>query len=267
MTSIELTPIELHNNIWLKRDDLYTLRDANGGKLRQVQEIIKHNLVAIKEKHNNIVVGSFSINSFYSPILATVCKENDIICEIVTYNTKKYNRSIMAAKNEGAVMIYANAGYPSVINYVAKQECLVCGGLYFNDYLYSDASLNALMEQVQNIPADLDYLVIPVGGAVNCVGILRGIEKCNLKIKKIYGISVGYDILDFMKLNAPPAIPIEIIKYNLPYNKKVRDYYIGVDDSEELDASYEGKAYDWIIKNLNVIDNKVLLWIVGRSLR
>ena len=49
-----------------------------------------------------------------------------------------------------------------------------------------------------------------------------------------------------------------IIKSEHPYGKKV------VALNGLLDPIYEAKAYEWIIKNINLANNKVLLWIVGR---
>ena len=40
----ELTPIENYKGILLKRDDYFTLKNVNGGKLRQAINLIYNNL-------------------------------------------------------------------------------------------------------------------------------------------------------------------------------------------------------------------------------
>ena len=286
----EMTPVTRYlidgkkdKEIFLKRDDKFVLGKVNGGKLRQAIYLINKNYQKIIDNHKSSVVCSSSIKSPQSAIISTVCKAFDLHCNIVTYETKKENRNLSVAQIEGANIFGTKSGYTSVIESFAKKN-------FPNDFMTnmgfaSDDIINANINQVENIPNELDYLVVPVGSAMNFISILKGVKKYNKKIGKIIGVYVGKEpFKSIAKYYGDLDKNVEIIKYPKPYgteiNVKCNDYKLNdkIIKGEDyfFDPIYEAKAFDWIRENLmsrnntysskrlNSCSPSVLLWIVGK---
>jgi len=257
--------------IFLKRDDKFILGNVNGGKLRQAIFLINKNYEKIITNHKSSVVCSSSIKSPQSAILATVCKAFDLQCNIVTYKTLKENRNLSVAQIEGANIFGTKSGYTSVIESFAKKN-------FPNDFMTnmgfaSNEIIEANINQVENIPNELDYLVVPVGSAMNFTSILKGIKKYDKKIGKIIGVYVGKEpFKSIAKYYGELDKNVEIVKYDKPYGHEinVKDNITGEDYF--FDPVYEAKAFDWIRKNIFADNSKhlntcmlnVLLWIVGK---
>jgi 1-aminocyclopropane-1-carboxylate deaminase/D-cysteine desulfhydrase-like pyridoxal-dependent ACC family enzyme len=261
MESNELTPIEEYKDILLKRDDKFVLDNINGGKLRQAIYLIKSNLEVIKTKHNSSVVCSVSLKNPQSAIISSVCKAYGLTCNIISYKTIQPNRNLSMAQENKANIYGFKVGHTNVLEAYAKK--------YFpNDYFINMGFLNdnifdANSEQVKNLPDELDYLVIPVGSAINFISILQGLvkyKKLLLRPKNIIGIYVGkkpFKLLSKFNFNLF-GIKYKMIQSHYKYSEEVNI------DNYFLDPIYEAKAYDWLIKNLDVKNNKVLLWVIGK---
>jgi 1-aminocyclopropane-1-carboxylate deaminase/D-cysteine desulfhydrase-like pyridoxal-dependent ACC family enzyme len=248
-----LTPIECHRDILLKRDDKFTLGEVCGGKLRQAIYLIEQNLENIQKNFNNTVVCSCSIKSPQSAIISEVCKKYNIKCKIVTFRTKEPNINLTIAQNNGAEIYGTNVGWTSVIDAKAKK----LEGYFIKMGFSEDEVIKANIHQAKNIPEDLDYLVVPVGSAMNFISILKGIKLYNKKPKEIIGVYVGKDPRPMLSKqdNLPPYT---LIKSPFSYGTEVNidDFY--------FDPIYEAKAYKWILENLETKRNKILLWVVGK---
>jgi 1-aminocyclopropane-1-carboxylate deaminase/D-cysteine desulfhydrase-like pyridoxal-dependent ACC family enzyme len=250
--------IEQYKDILLKRDDKFTLGSVNGGKLRQCLYLIEHNLEDIKTKHNNAVVCSVSLKSPQSAIVSEVCKKYGLTCNILTYKTRVPNRNLSIAQSNGANIYGFRSGYSNVLEAYAKKY--FPNDFYINMGFASDDVINANTEEVANLPTDLDYLVIPVGSAMNFISILKGLVKFNINPKNIVGVYVGRKpfttlekySFDFINLN------YKIVTSPYKYSREIdiENYF--------FDPIYEAKAYDWLIKNIDVKKNKVLLWVIGK---
>ena len=74
----DLTPIEKHNNLLFKRDDLfipYEENGVNGGKLRQAIKLLQN----IEDKH---IYTYSSLSAPSAPSIAAACKNLGLICTI-----------------------------------------------------------------------------------------------------------------------------------------------------------------------------------------
>ena len=74
----ELTPVEEHQGIFFKRDDLcapYGENFITGGKIRQCRDLIKTNLDYIVNECGSTIATAASIQSPQSPIVAKVAQE------------------------------------------------------------------------------------------------------------------------------------------------------------------------------------------------
>lgn len=259
--SMIITPITSYNGILLKRDDNFVIGDVNGGKLRQCIYLLINNYDAIVKRHNRKVVCSCSINSPQSAITATVCKQLGFDCNIVTYKTSIDNRNLTIAQSEGANIYGTTSGYTSVIDSYAKNHFK--DAFFINMGFSSDGVLNANYIQAVNIPYNLDYLVVPVGSAMNFLSIIKGLHYYGNKPKRIIGVYVGKDpkptINKYFEDDWEEYKPlIKLIKYPASYGTHLNI------NNNLFDPVYEAKAYDWIVKNLDAFNNKILLWIVGK---
>lgn len=252
----ELSPIEEYSGVLLKRDDKYIYGFVNGGKLRQAEHLILNNLNTIRTKHNNTIVTNVSIKSPQSAIISSVCKKHNISCIILTYKTDKPNINLSIAQKEQAQIYGFKSGYSSVL----KSYCLKLFPIafYINMGFEDGRVIESIEEQVQNLPQDLDVLVVPVGSAMNFIGILNGLERYNLMPKSIYGVWVGKNPTKTIEKYYKGRLKFSLIKYPKPYGTEINI------DNYFFDMIYEAKAYDWLIKNIDISKNKCLLWVVGR---
>ena len=109
----------------------------------------------------------------------------------------------------------------------------------------------------------MDNLVIPTGSGITAGGVLRGIKKYGKRIKNIYVVHIsGEDRRKKIKgiEGDVPYIYVEDTTY--PYSKEVKSQVPG---GFALDWIYEAKAYDWMLHNIDIRQEKTLFWCVGNA--
>jgi hypothetical protein len=123
--------------------------------------------------------------------------------------------------------------------------------------------VDCIADQVKNLPDDLYNLVIPTGSGITAGSILRGIEKYGKKIKKIYVVHVSGQDRNKKITEIAGLVPYIYIKgTGFPFHRKLDRM---VTDEFILDKIYEAKAYDWMLHNLDVRNEKTLFWVVGNA--
>jgi hypothetical protein len=146
---------------------------------------------------------------------------------------------------------------------------LKCFNVKFGINLSSnpESMIKSIGNQVQNIPDDLDMLVIPCGSCITACGIMWGLLHYNKKPKKIYLIQIAGHFRHKEINGASKALGIDFPEYEYipdktyPYNKQVRLPFGG----GCMDPIYEGKAWDYMRKHLDYKGKRVLFWIIGDS--
>ena len=268
-----LTPVEDHYDIWYKRDDLYSpYGDVNGGKVRQTRLLFS--------KYGGQggwpgVVAAVSVHSPTGPVISRVAKEFNTPCIIAVGGTTPENLDklpmMKLTKHFGAeVRIVAGHGMKNAITARVNEICKETGyhNIDFSHHIYNDADLmfNTNGDQVENIPDELDVLVMSLGVGIQFACVLK---EYNKKVKRIIGVQVGPDRRKLIDgyLNQNPLteprfdLEYELVQYKSAYSKpeiqKVSDFY--------LDDIYEAKAHRWMLENINM-DQKILFWCVGRRL-
>ena len=268
-----ITPVEDHYDIWYKRDDLYCpYGDVNGGKVRQTQKLF--------EKYSNMpgVIASVSVHSPTGPVISSVAREFGIPCIIAVGGTKPENLDklpmMRLSKHFGAeVRIVAGHGMKNAITARVNEICKETGyhNIDFSHHIYNDADLmfNTNGDQVENIPDELDVLVMSLGVGIQFACVLKGLKEYNKKVKRIIGVQVGPDRRKLIDgyLNQNPLteprfdLEYELVQYKSAYSKpeiqQVGDFY--------LDDIYEAKAHKWMLNNID-LNQKILFWCVGRRL-
>jgi 1-aminocyclopropane-1-carboxylate deaminase/D-cysteine desulfhydrase-like pyridoxal-dependent ACC family enzyme len=139
----------------------------------------------------------------------------------------------------------------------------------FSDSVEGDqgAILDPISAQVVNLPDDLDNLVVPVGTGIHLLAIMRGLEQHGKTVKRIIGCHVGPDrrkkidgYLSPLEWQNPTY---DMVALNLKtaYAKACVEH---MPDGDPLDEIYEAKTHVWMRENLDLKNEKTLLWIVGR---
>lgn len=274
----DLTPVEeIRKGLFLKRDDLFMpFKDIplSGGKVRQAMFLVSNNYDKIVNECGGKIVTGTSVNSPQGTIVARVAKEFGLSSVIFVGNTTlksltKNNLMMNALRCGAKINIESRLAYDNVLSATIKRymdagnDCFqVKFGINLEDS--PEAILDSVAYQVQNLPNDLDILVVPCGSGITFGGILRGLEKYNKKPKRVIGIQIsGYDrVKTVEKIMGEDYKEYEfLISKDYPYSKHVNLHAGNVD----LDPIYEAKAYDYMLKNIDIENKKVCFWVVGNS--
>jgi hypothetical protein len=286
-TMQELTPVEEYDGIQYKRDDTFLpFRDipVNGGKLRQCLTLLYNAERAIKDHHQGTVITATSVHSPQGVIVTRAAKEFGMKSIIGFGNAKpveemiKKHKVIQTIKNLGGeVIVLSKMGYNNVlysrladINKVKNYYTVLFGINLDTD---PDAIVNSISHQVENLPDDLDTLVIPTGSGITSGGIIKGVYDrikdgtMNKKIKIVSLQISGYDRTDTINkiigtINRFDLNWKEVDDKTYPYSKKVD---VKIADNFELDNVYESKAWLWMKNNIDLKNNKTLFWVVGNG--
>lgn len=272
---LELTPVENIDGLWVKREDLFApfgLGNVNGGKLRQCWLLVE----SIKDKYQG-TISCCSIHSPQAPISAAVSNHFNLPCEIYYGGTKeeslaKLDMPKLVRLHKGEIKIFPS-GRHSILysrarkNSEAENRFIISYG--FNIIDYPELILGAVSNQVENIPDELDNLIITCGSGITTTGVLIGLKKFNKKVNKIimvatapsrkkmieetlekYNLDIEYEIIDLFH------------KKGFMYEKKE---FAQLGDIT-LHPNYEAKTYNWLSRSnsgVNIHNNKNLFWIVG----
>ena len=272
-----LTPVEDHYDIWYKRDDMFCpYGDVNGGKVRQTRLLFSKYVCPPGGWRG--VVAAVSVHSPTGPVISRVAKSYGIPCIIAVGGTTPENLDklpmMKLTKHFGAeVRIVAGHGMKNAITARVNEICKETGyhNIDFSHHIYNDADLmfNTNGDQVENIPDELDVLVMSLGVGIQFACVLKGLKKYNKKVKKIIGVQVGPDrrkLIDgYLNQNplteCPFNLEYELVQYKSAYSKsevqQVGDFY--------LDDIYEAKAHKWMLNSID-LNQKILFWCVGRRL-
>ncbi len=269
--SAELTPVIKYKGILYKRDDLFVPFEdipLSGGKVRQAISLIHNNSSFIKDECNSTILTISSIKSPQGIIITRVAKEYGFESAVLVSGSAKENKVLkLIVEHGGKVLRGPRIGYNNVLRCYAHELArkidffLVDFGInLFND---REAIIDSIGKQVQNIPDNLDYLVVPVGSGVTFSGIISGLYKYNKRPKNIIAIQISgidrYKSIIQMIGNIDTNYSF-IIDKTYPYSKELKGQMVS--ETEELDYIYEAKAHEYFIKNLNLSGN-VLFWVVG----
>jgi len=283
-----LTPVEFIDGVYYKRDDYYTpfgLKHVNGGKVRQAIRLFDTIHNDIVENHNSGVVTGSSVHSPQGAIIAKVAKECGLRCIVAVGATKPetlHNHHLVRlSEYYGAEVInVAGTGFQTAVDSGIKKKIISDNGYKLIKFAIAlennpDAIFESVAEQVSNIPDTLDNLVIPVGSGIQMAGILMGLCKHKKKVKRIIGVSFidrrkvidgylkrfQYDLTS--EYLGSTFHSYELVLTPHTYSKHVRQSV----DNQLVDLIYEGKALEWMRKELVRDTEKSLFWIIGRSFR
>jgi len=260
-----------------KRDDLFRPfpdEMLNGGKVRQAINLIHHNLELIKSDYHNTIATTSQKDSPQGLIISRVARAYHLDCFVgygnLCQKTLDENKIIQnIRKNNGIVESIIKQGFDNAItSRLKKLQREGTGNNFFIvkfgiDVEHNPVAVDCISDQVQNIPDILDNIVIPTGSGITAGAILRGIKKYGKEVKNVYVVHISGKDRE-KKINSIEAhVPYEyIMGTGYKYSQKVK---LNVVDGFELDYIYEAKAYDWMMHNLDLRNEKTLFWCVGNA--
>lgn len=278
----KLTPIEIYNKIYFKRDDYFRPFndiDINGGKVRQCILLINEMQNEIRTKYNSTVATACGMDSPQGLIVTYVAGLYGFK-SVCAYGTSRTAEALLEnyklageMKRFGAdVRVVTKLGYDSVVYSALKKIqqtepfYIIKFGLALENH--QTAIIDSIANQVQNLPDELDNLIIPAGSCIHGSCILLGLKKYNKKVKNIYIVQVaGYDRTETIsKIIYNDNIDLDIPEYNfIKYTKHQYHHKLKTKITDEfvLDNIYESKAYDWLLDNIDYKNEKTLFWVVG----
>lgn len=277
----EITPIELVDGLYLKRDDKFKPFDnigVNGTKLRQCAYLLLKN----KDKLKNGVITCCSVYSPQGIIVTVLCKYLNIKSTVFYGGTTEERLDIlpipkMIKEIGGNIEIVSKMGRLTVLNSKARKrsketgEFIVEHGMDLMDNI--DCFLESVAKQAENVPDNLDNLVVTCGSAISTTGILYGLKLFNKKVKNIILVGVAPNrisrINDNLKeLQNKLNIKLDDVKFKyvdlfntkgFRYEKRVFAQHGDV----KLHPNYEAKTYNWLKENVDYRNEKTCLWIIG----
>lgn len=268
-----LTPVEIHEGLFIKRDDLYRPfgeNTVNGGKLRQCYELVNH----IRNDYHG-VISCCSIHSPQAPITAAVANHfgmSSVICYGATTleRVRKLEMPQIAEQYGADIRIVSTSGIHNILyghaRRIAKEEGLFVVDYGFNIIDYPDIMFSAVSRQVENIPDELDNLVITCGSGITSTGVLLGLSRFNKRVGNIYLVATAPDRRKMIDGNlAANNVNIQYTTIDLFHTKgfKYKDRVYKSIDGIDLHPNYEAKTFNWLENNIDYKNERTLLWIVG----
>jgi len=284
----DLTPVEEYDGIYFKRDDLFKpfgrfrschklYNQINGGKVRQCLTLLLSNRKQIISSFNRTVATATSVSSPQGTIVSRVAKElgfKSIIGIGGTTVEKALSnyRTIRIAKKLGSEIkvVSEHYGFNNVLysrlKTLAKERPMFLVAFGMNVSSDRKSIIDVTAHQVKNIPEFIDTMVVIVGSGLTFSGIMSGVLRYKLKLKKIIAIQpFGHDRRPVIYSGI--GLPRFCYKFKYYSGKYSYSKALHINVGFELDNIYESKAYDFMIRE-KLIDkkkDKVCFWVVGNA--
>lgn len=283
----ELTPVELRNGRYYKREDLHRNEKygVNGAKFRACRHLMQK---AVDEGATAVVSAS-SVLSPQAAMAGVLAEELGLECTLLFGATRPDSAvkhvSVRIGVEAGAQLnTDSKVAYNPVIqragNLLSKE--LGAWQLPYGITTPSDApaeDVEAFLAvggaQVMNLPQDIETLVIPFGSGNTAAGVLYGLwhNYCP-DLKRVVLVGVGPDRLAWVRSRLDyVGIPIDQFSFeieHMPLHGWYADYGDRMPETADdivMHPTYEGK----VVRYLNEMgpewwtarDGKTCMWIVG----
>ena len=241
-STVEQTPIELRGAVWLKREDLFTVAGAYGGKVRTCWALAQG------------APGLVTAGARSSPqvnIVAHIARHLGIPARAHTPQGA-LSPELIQAQALGCEIVQHRAGYNSVIRARARADAAASEWREIPFGMECQEAVTQVRGQVRNVPADVRRVVVPVGSAMSLAGVLAGLGDEGLDLP-VLGVVVGADPSKRLDTYAPGwRGRCTLVPAGVAYDKHVHATVEGL----VLDPVYEAKCSRF----LQPAD---LLWVVG----
>lgn len=200
MNEYSLTPVQEVDGLHIKRDDLYAPfgpGEVNGGKLRQCVMLVN----SVKKDYKSLLTYC-SIHSPQAPITAAVARANGMPCRIVYGGTTRESVAALpmprlAMKYGASIVLAARSGRHSILHARAKelaaQENSFIVQYGINIIGYGDTLLTAVAAQTENLPDDIENLVMTCGSGITATGVMIGLHRYGKRVKRMHLVATAPD--------------------------------------------------------------------------
>lgn len=282
----ELTPVELRDGRWYKREDLFSLPNGvNGSKLRACFHLVRKAQLAGADT----VVSAASVISPQSAMGATVASYFGMRSITVVGGTTPEkavkHRSIRLAQEQGSSIVAIGVGYNPALQSAGRGIAEQPGvwQLPYGITTPPEAKMEEVREFVEvgadqawNIPDEIETIVLPFGSGNTAMGVLYGLLNYQQprSLKRVVLMTIGPDRRAWLETRMSMlgqnlrGLPLEQIHLHpnfATYGDKMPETLDGI----VLHPTYEGK----VARYLNGLEprwwdrgEKTLLWIVGGPL-
>lgn len=280
-----MTPLELHNGRWYKRDDLLRFSNGVNGKIRTSLYLAE---LAWASGAERLVYGG----SVHAPALGRVASAaayTGLQCTLVVGSDPDKavrHDTVRVAVEAGAELVRSKVAYnPALQKLAASLAGPTCWQVPYGVSTPADWSPGKVTKflerdapQVDALAASgADTLVLPFGSGNAASGVLYGLAtRGHGSLRHIKLMGIGPDRwawlrarLDYVGVTLPRAIEIELLPLH-PHFAQYADRMPETRDGIAFHPTYEGK----VVRYLDVLepdwwtarDGRTCLWIVGGPL-
>ena len=271
----KLTPVQSVGGLLFKRDDLYEPfgpGEVNGGKMRQCMMLLD----SVKDEITG-VISCCSIHSPQAPITAAAALAFGKRCKILYGGTSrakllespmprlclKYGATVLLATRSGRHnVLYAKAKeLKGPEDFIVQYEINLSG--------HSDVLLGAVAAQVENIPDEIENLVMTCGSGITASGVMIGLNRYGKKVRNVHLVATAPDRRESIhRTLREHGADRDFIYHDLfhtegfAYEKPATAVWGGI----TLHPNYEAKTMQWFVKS-GLDPGSTLFWIVGAAPR
>ena len=242
-----MTPIQQVGEILVKRDDLFSVHGATGGKARTCYHLATQRTTE----------GLITAGSRHSPqvkLVAYIAAGLHIKCR-AHVPAGDLTEELKQARVMGAELIAHRPGYNSVIVARARKDAEERGWIEIPFGMECGEAVEQTALQVESLIPYRDRIkriVAPVGSGMSFSGIVNGLIQNDLHIPLV-GIQVGADPQKRLDYYCPPFSTYLLFKSVNKYGERKHGQTLG---AIKLDPYYEAKC-------LPFLQAGDLFWIVG----
>lgn len=242
----DLTPVEEHAGVLVKRDDSWSRGGASGAKSRTMFRLAVG------------TAGILTAGARRSPQIeraALVAKALDLPCRVhvPAGDDTDETRTCLAA---GADVVRHKAGRLNVLRSRLRADSAERDDWFVAPFgMGLDEYADDVAAQVANLPDDLERLVVPCGSGMTLAGILRGLDARGPTGPRVLAVTLGHAPDEYLDRFAPDGWRdrVELVTSDVPFEDDAPTTRLG---ELELDPMYEAKCLPY----LRAGD---LLWCVG----
>lgn len=277
-----LTPIQLRNGRWYKRDDLYVGGGGtSGAKLRACEHLIDMAMA----RGTRTIATAASVLSPQHAIVANVCAARGITSHHIVGATNDTSMarypSVASALAAGAIFHHVGCAYNASLQPAAEKLAANIGGEVLHYGITpadtaSPAEVRAFAEvggrEVANLPAEVRTVVVPFGSGNSAVGILTGLDMHDRRDVAVKLIGIGPSRLDWMharlrSIGVTLPASIEHIDLHGSGYAKYADKMAETRDGIVFHPTYEGKMVRYLDSRSPAWwadrDGTTCMWVVG----
>jgi len=258
---MNITPIERHGDIYLKRDDLYEFAGIRGGKVRACRHLATRTHEAgpgLLPRELPPARGLITASARKSPQAQIVARLAHALgiparCHMPTGEKTEEMEDMEA---HGGELVQHRAGYNNVLIARAKADHAERPGWRYIPFgMEHHEAVGCTRGQVVAVPAAVRRIVVCVGSGMSAAGILWGLRDLGLRVP-VVGVQIGADPTKRLDRYAPrnwrDMMELLDVTGAIPYHAAVEARVGDV----LLDPHYEAKCVEYLRRG-------DMFWVVG----